>query len=775
MSYSKTMQKNSNKSLWRTYTFIVFFSCLAAGTFLNVKWLDIKAEAISQQSYTNKLIANSILNYLDKYEVFLSVVGSQLLTQLSDNKQLAAKKLLESMMANHSELAGIGLANSQGKLILTSESLNHHELINLKDNPKAKDTFLEALKSHQLVMGRSYFMPNAKKWVVPLQIAIRNESGAVTGVMTVGLKLDDLETEWLGNSLPEKLRLLVLRKDLYRQFATFISPDDYPEWIAKPLSDAKFEIILKMAYEQTGKTLEDIQTKGLFLSYVGPGKDGKSFIQTVSYNTKYNYYIVTATSYVVLFERLFSPVSWSIVFLLFFNFGLYLLFRNNIKNHWQAKVSLQYQVEHDPLTKLPNRRYLVNHYQEWSTSHLREHSLLYLDLNNFKTCNDIYGHTTGDKILCAAADRLTTFFSDSLCARQGGDEFIILSPVTNESVLLKKCEEFSKNLAKTIHIDHLEFSIFASMGISFAPSDGETLDELLRKADMAMYEAKRKQRNIGFYTEELEAKTKQASDIEHELLTALENKEFSVVYQPQVDAYSYHVLGIEALLRWNNPRLGFVPPDIFIPVAESSGLINEIGRFVMEQALKDGHEVSDRCGLTHKLRVSVNLSVSQLFNDDFTTHLENLLKQYQGQAITFMLEVTESLFIDDLIRAKDILEQARLLGVYISLDDFGTGYSSLSVLSKLPINELKIDRSFVNDILTDENDWLLAKSIIYLCKSLSIPVVAEGVENKAQADRLAAHGCDVFQGYYFAKPMPKEDLVVFLNNKKQADQGATLT
>lgn len=521
---------------------------------------------------------------------------------------------------------------------------------------------------------------------------------------------------------------------------------------------------------QTGKTLENIQAEGESLSYLAPDRDGKDNLQTVSYNQKFEYYIITATTYLSLYERLISPTLWLIVLLSVFNLGLFLLFRHNIRTQSQAKVSLQHQIEHDPLTKLPNRRYLVNHYHTWSANHSGEHSLLYLDLNNFKACNDIYGHSTGDKLLCAAAERLMAFFSDSLCARQGGDEFIILCPITNESVLIKKCEDFAKDLAKTIHIDHLEFSIFASMGISFAPSDGETLDELLRKADMAMYEAKRKQRYVGLYTEELETKTKQSSDIEYELLSALENNEFSVVYQPQVDAYSYQVLGIEALLRWNNPRLGFVPPDVFIPVAESSGLINDIGRFVMEQAFQDGFDVSEICGLTHKLRVSVNLSVSQLFNDDFVIHLEKLLKKHQGQAITFMLEVTESLFIDDLIRAKSILEEAKSLGVYISLDDFGNGYSSLSVLSKLPIKELKIDRSFVNDILTDENDWLLAKSIIYLCKSLSIPVVAEGVENKAQADRLAAHGCDVFQGYYFAKPMPKSDLISYLNNKKQ-EQG----
>ena len=764
------MQKYSNKALWRTYIFIVCFSLLAAGTFLSFKWQDIKTDATFQQTNSNKLIANSISHYLDKYEIVLNVVGSRLFDTLTRNEVYSANQIVEEMMLKNPELAGIGLANLNGELILTSDTLKYKPLINLKDKPETKLSFEEALKSQQLIMGRSYFMPNVQEWVVPLRVSIKNQAGSVIGVMTVGLKLNHLEKEWLGNSLPANLGLLVLRKDLYRQYATFANASNYKELLEKPLPEERFKQILDDIYQQTGKTIDDIESDGKNISYIAPDKSGIFNVQTASYNSKYKYYIVTATTYTVLYERLLSPVPWLLLLLIVFNFGLYLIFRSNVRGHWQAKASLQYQIEHDSLTKLPNRRYLVNHFHEWSLTHSSEHSLLYLDLNNFKTCNDIYGHTTGDRILCAVASRLSEFFSDSLCARQGGDEFIILSPITNQSVLLRKCEEFSKSLAKTIHIESLEFSIYASIGISFAPTDGDTLDELLRKADMAMYEAKRKQSTIGFYSEEIEAKTKQASDIEHELISALKNNEFTVFYQPQVDAYSYQVLGVEALLRWNNPRLGFVPPDVFIPVAEASGLINDIGRFVMEQALKDGYEVSSICNLKHRLRVSVNLSVSQLFNDDFIEHLEGILSLHKGQAVTFMLEVTESLFIDDLIRAKEILEQAKSCGVSISLDDFGTGYSSLSVLSKLPINELKIDRSFVNDILTDEHDWLLAKSIIYLCKSLSIPVVAEGVENKAQADRLAAHGCDVFQGYYFAKPMPKADLINFLNEKKALQQ-----
>lgn len=762
------MYTYTNKILWRTYIFIVCFSFLAAGTFLTLKWNDIKEEAVKQQSYSNKLMDNSIANYLDKYAVSLNIIGSRLNSLLSENKLDQAAKLITKVMQESKELADIGLVSPKGELMIGSQHFNQYEIPEEKPKEISENNFLSNLENENLVVGRTYFSQSFQEWLMPLRLVLRNESGGAESVITVEIKFSDIQDEWFGNSLPDYMKLMVLRSDLYRQYVSFVGSEKYEDWLGKPLEETKFNYVKKLIYEQTGKTLEQLSANNEIVSFSAPDKEGYLHVMTVSFIDKYGYFIITGTEYAVLYQRLISPTSWLILFLAIFNVGLYLLFKSNIRTYWQAKASLQYQVEHDPLTKLPNRRYLVSHYQEWSALNQNEHSLLFLDLNNFKTCNDIHGHTTGDQILCAAADRLKEHFSDSLCARQGGDEFIVLCPITNQSMLTKKCEEFATALAKTIHVKNLEFSIYASIGVSFAPADGNTLDELLRKADMAMYEAKRRQRSLYVYTEELEAKTKHVSSIEHELVSALQNNEFSLVYQPQVDAYSYQVLGIEALLRWNNPRLGFVPPDVFIPVAEASGLINEIGHFVMEQALKDGEEIATLCALKHKLRVSVNLSVSQLFNDDFVRHLKALLDHYEGQTITFMLEVTESLFIDDLVRAKDILEQVKGCGVYVSLDDFGTGYSSLSVLSKLPINELKIDRSFVNDILTDEHDWLLAKSIIYLCKSLSIPVVAEGVENKAQADRLAAHGCDIFQGYYFSKPLAKEALIAFLKNRETA-------
>ena len=760
------MLMNSNKALWRTYLFVVCFSCLVAGAFLYMKWLDVKQTATIQQTYTNKLIANSIENFLNKYESLLAILGKRILDLLANGDLLEAQNELDNLMDKNPELAALGFSDPEGSLKVVTKNLRafqqNQTLINLKHYQPTHDSFVSSMQNQGLTLGRSYYMPNLKEWVIPLRYPVRNHAGEAVGVISVGLKLIQLKQIWFGDSLPDFLRYLMLREDLYRQYATFLPEETFEKMYMLPLKEERFEYLIGLMSKETKHTLEELKSGQLFASFAGPDISGEQNLLTVSFNPKYRYYSVTGTNYEILLARMISPTSWILLFAAVFNIGLYWLFRRNVRTQTSAKEELHYQVEHDALTRLPNRRYLVNHFAEWAAVQQGEFSLLYLDLKNFKVCNDIHGHSMGDQLLCVVAQRLSAFFENCLSIRQGGDEFIVLCPATNDSTLRLRCQAFLKELEKTIQIEHLSFSIHASIGVAIAPHDGSTLDELLRKADMAMYEAKRRQQNVGLYSDELEKRTKQVSDIEHELNHALENNEFSVVYQPQVDAYSHQVLGIEALIRWNNPKLGFVPPDAFISVAEANGLIHDIGHFVMQTALSDAKEICSQSGFAHKLRVSVNVSVSQLFNDDFVEHMQALLKEYSDQPITFMVEVTESLFIEDLLRAKEILLRAKECGVFISLDDFGTGYSSLSVLSKLPINELKIDRSFVNDILTDEQDWMLAKSIINLCKSLSIPVVAEGVETKAQADRLAAHGCDVFQGYYFSRPLQREALIEFL-------------
>ncbi|HEB66647.1 MAG TPA: GGDEF domain-containing protein, partial [Gammaproteobacteria bacterium] len=295
-----------------------------------------------------------------------------------------------------------------------------------------------------------------------------------------------------------------------------------------------------------------------------------------------------------------------------------------------------------------------------------------------------------------------------------------------------------------------------------SPQDGRDLDGLLRKADMAMYEAKRLHCGVYVYADPLERRHERIGRIERALAEARERGELRLVYQPQVDAVRGEVVGAEVLLRWDSETLGSVPPDEFIPVAESMGLMPELGGFVIEQALAESRIFIDRHRCGEPFRLALNASVSQLFDAGFVLKLLDAHRRWRAGDRELVVEITESLFIEDIDQARDLLTGLREDGLVISLDDFGTGYSSLSLLSKLPIGELKIDRSFVQDILDDERDHQLIRSIIGLGASLGIPVLAEGVESAEQARILEAAGCARFQGYFIARPMAAAELADFL-------------
>jgi len=761
------MNTYNNQALWRTYLFIVGFSFLAATTFLYLKWVDIKRDANTEQTYANNLVTNSMESLLRKNETMLNVLGKRLveLTELGDMK--LAQLMADEARDTNSEFATVSLAGAAGELILNSSNINRQLAVNLLAEENTRATFEQALTSDRLVMGRTYFMKSIQEWVIPILLSIKNERGEVNAVMGAAIRLGSVHSLWSSDSLPAHLKLIVVRKDLYRQYVSFLKEEQYSEWYDNAVSERLTTLVDDLLNKQAGLSLKDIRTGQKSAQIMLPNKEGVLHFSIITYDTVYEHYTITSTLVKTLLAEMISPSFWLLVVLTVFNIGLFLIFRFNGRLQNEAKDSLAFQVEHDSLTALPNRRFLSREFSIWSEKYQGRFSVLFIDLSNFKACNDLYGHSTGDRILREVAVRITKSFSGCLCIRQGGDEFIILGPEKDKEALTNDCNEFLTQLNKTITLGHLEFSVNANIGIALSPKDGDSLDELLRKADMAMYEAKRKQEDIAFYSENLEQKAKQVADIEKELRHALKRNEFSMVYQPQIDAMSNEVLGLEALIRWNSEVLGFVPPDQFISVAEANGSIHAIGQFVIETAMSECIEISRKTApRAIKLRLSVNVSVRQLLSDGFIENLIVTLEKYDRQGITFMIEVTESLLIEDLDRAKNILFHAKKVGIYVSLDDFGTGYSSLSVLSKLPINELKIDRSFVNDILVNKQDWLLAKSIINLSKSLAIPVVAEGVETKDQADMLAAHGCDIFQGYYFARPMKKDDIIEFLNKPK---------
>lgn len=427
---------------------------------------------------------------------------------------------------------------------------------------------------------------------------------------------------------------------------------------------------------------------------------------------------------------------------------------------------IQYLANYDVLTGLPNR-YLLGDRLEQGLNHAQRHqaklAVMFIDLDHFKNINDSLGHDVGDALLKMVADRLKLCLrrADTI-ARQGGDEFVaVIGDLNSEDEAIFIAEKMIASLSEPFAIGEMQLSVTPSIGVSIFPDDGATAVQLLRNADLAMYRAKDSGRNrLEFYEAEMNDKAVQRLQLETELRGAIAKQQLMVYYQPRVQVSSGEVVGMEALLRWQHPDLGFVSPAQFIPVAEDSGLINEIGDWVLQQVA-----MQQRIWQSQGYRivpVAVNLSARQFGQKNFAEKIQSIVRNAGLPCRYIELELTESMLVDmgpDSIRAMDKLSEA---GFDLALDDFGTGYSSLSRLKLLPVSSLKIDQSFVRDIDTDENDEAIVNATAVLAHAMEMKVVAEGVETLSQLDFIRDSNCEEYQGYLFCRPVPEDVAVTFL-------------
>ncbi len=431
-----------------------------------------------------------------------------------------------------------------------------------------------------------------------------------------------------------------------------------------------------------------------------------------------------------------------------------------------AERQLEYIATHDSLTKLANRTWLMEYLQISLTQarrHQRKLAILFLDLDHFKYVNDSMGHSEGDELLKQVAKRLTDcLFSGDLVARLGGDEFVIVLTDITLSGVSKVADKVLTLFKQPFFVTGQQQNITTSMGICLYPEDGEDTQTLLRKADTAMYHAKALGKNsYQFFTETINQRLIWRVEMENDLRHALETKQFHLVYQPQICPFKAKVAGVEALVRWNHPTKGFIPPGEFIPIAEETGLILKLGEWILQTAcLQTKRWLNQGFDLT----VSVNLSARQLNQKDLLAVINETLQQTQLPAQNLILELTESMMMSNIEAHIQELQAFKELGLHVSIDDFGTGYSSLSYLKRLPIDELKIDKSFIDDIDYNENDRDIVRSIISLGHNLHLKVVAEGVEKQTQLDFLKDNGCDIIQGYFYSKPLIATALVEFLES-----------
>lgn len=423
-----------------------------------------------------------------------------------------------------------------------------------------------------------------------------------------------------------------------------------------------------------------------------------------------------------------------------------------------VRQQIEYLAIQDPLTELFNRYKfndeLVNAVDDANRRH--DHfAMLFIDLDRFKTINDSLGHQLGDRLLRKVASRLQTIIpKQHFLARMGGDEFVILMrAVTHVSEVEVLARNINRALRKPFNIDSYQLRTSCSIGISLCPDDSTHSHILWRYADTAMYQVKNRGGDgFQFFTSEMGDIVQHRITIEHGFIPALENKQFELHYQPQVDIQTSKVIGAEALIRWHHPTLGFISPAEFIPIAEETGFIHDLGDWIIHESLT---QLAHWNKVNPNFTMAINVSALQI-TEEFPQKLNNLLMQHGVTPESVELEITESLLMENLGFVQPLLNTIRELGVKFAIDDFGTGYSSLSYLRYLPIDKLKIDRAFVMNLEENKADVAMAKSIIAMAKNLNLKVLAEGIETIAQLDILKEQECDSYQGYYFGIPTDKD-------------------
>jgi diguanylate cyclase (GGDEF)-like protein len=447
---------------------------------------------------------------------------------------------------------------------------------------------------------------------------------------------------------------------------------------------------------------------------------------------------------------------------------------NRYRRLVETEEQLAYLANYDVLTQLPNRSLLIERLRQALDRASRNRQgviVLALDLDSFKMINDSLGHECGDRMLCEVAQRLTkTVSPGTTVARLGGDEFVLMresnKPVNDVSDMVPQLLE---NISKPITLNGHEVSATASIGISVYPSDGEDALQLLKNADTALSRAKAEGKNsYQFFTVEMNTVALERLILENQLRKVLARNELRLYYQPLVELRTGYIVGVEALLRWQHPELGLLSPDKFVSVAEETGLIIPIGEWVLRTACQQ-NRIWQESGLS-PIRMAVNVSSRQFQHPHLLQMIKQALLDSHLKPHLLELELTESMLMNEKSSKGDssILSQLQAMGVHIAIDDFGTGYSSLSYLKRFPVNTLKIDRSFVKDIYTNNDDAAITTAIIAMAHSLQLSVIAEGIEDIQQLNFLCLHQCEIGQGFLFSTPKPAKDITILLEqNHKQ--------
>ncbi|MEJ2407284.1 MAG: EAL domain-containing protein [Candidatus Thiodiazotropha sp.] len=735
--------------LWRLFWLLslvtVLLSLLLARYFYN----DVLENKFRDLDQFNTLVKEGwVESRLFAQESVLKILSDRLIEMDGIAHTHRSMNLLDALVKNSANVIGIGLFDSSGNLIVST----HHSreiFPNLLKTDATAPTFLDALDSDHMVLGHTYYNPSFDKWVLPLRLAFRTPEGKQYVVVS-WYDAEGGDALFNHGNIPNDLTAAVISNDFVMLDYKVEYPRD-PIYFQAPLPEAVVEQFNLRKLKGNQRILQPYIDRDGHLRYI-----------SVTYIPKYEVYISLTRAHSEAIKG-FTPIAVKIAIGTLFFWGvLYLFFFYVAKKENEANITLEYQAKHDSVTGLMNRFALS---QEIALCIKKEKPfcLAFIDLDNFKTINDLYGHRTGDQVLVQVAKRLLMVMEgDMYCARFSGDEFALLIPYAPE-----KAVRVYKNVLALIKLpfdfEYSALHISASMGVTVFPSDSESSEELMSYADIALNQAKKQKDHFMFFDQEFYKKVERRSIIQGLFNTALKDEEFHVVYQPQIDARTNAVVGVEALARWKSGELGEISPAEFIPIAEESGFIIPLGMAVLEQACQTTQAMWERTH--HDYKLSVNVSVRQLIDESFISNVSQLLNKLKFPQNKLVLEITESVMIDE---SDTIIQKLQLLrdqGIGVSLDDFGTGFSSLSMVSQLPISELKVDQSFIRDLLVDENHAHLSEMIIEIGRHLEVDVVAEGVEKQEHVELLTKFRCYILQGYYFSRPLSVEDLEKYISDR----------
>ncbi len=689
-------------------------------------------------------------------DISLKLLGEALLAKGALKHPEQGRLLLDSVSDTDNTMLGYALIKENGEIALISNVKTDIKLPNIRTNLTTAKDFLKALASNHMELGRPYYFTGFKTWVLPLRVKVESVVDGVleTAIMSAGMKLKNNKIVGPQIKFQPWQTLMVIHKSGYPLLILPSKKTDKEMYGSKVPS----ELLLNLKSHKAESGI-------FYFKYQG--------IWQIAHYIKEKHYGLTSVVLEPLSRLMINFIERIyLVFILVFVVTLMVIYllRQMRTSRLRYENSLYKHVNHDSLTNLYNRFYFKNNVNEIilaDTLREKRFFILFLDLDYFKKINDNFGHEVGDQVLQELGKRLLKLVKNGeVVARQGGDEFIMLKEFYGtEKNLINFIKTVIKEVCRPIILGNKSLSVCTSIGVSRYPRNGHTAASLLGCSDIALYRAKENGRSqFVFYSDDIKAKMTRHLEIENALEWALQHNEISVVLQPQQWVKTGEIVGVEALVRWNSATLGFVGPDEFIPIAEAAGKVSNIDHFVMKRAVSMVSRVSKKIG--RELHLSVNISAKILLEKEFPQQIKALLELTGFEAGQLNVELTETAVLTGFDVAKNQLDKIRNLGVGISMDDFGTGYSSLTYLHSLPATELKIDRSFISDMLIDATDASLTRSIIDMGHGLNLEVVAEGVEVQEQYDLVKEYNCDLVQGYFIARPLSEVDLLAFLQSRE---------